>query len=231
MLELDRTLTLMLNGSQSLIVDGIAWTATQTATWLPLALVLLYVVIRNNELGGACRLIVGIALSVLIADQVASSVFKPLVARYRPTNDPQIMYLLDVVRGYRGGLYGFFSSHAANTFAVATLVSLAVRRRSMTVALFSWALLNCWSRVYLGVHYVGDLTVGAIWGAITGYVIYRLLIRGKSAPLTASLEVNADAQQSATPSVPYSLHTVRVFVFFLLLTYVYVLVRALFFVA
>ena len=229
MLELDRTLTLMLNGSHSLLVDGMAWTATQTTTWLPLAVVLLYVVIRNNELGGALRIIIGIALSILVADQVASSLFKPLVARFRPTNDPQIMYLVDVVRGYRGGQYGFFSSHAANTFAVATFVSLAVRSRSMAAALFSWALLNCWSRVYLGVHYVGDLTVGAIWGALTGYAFYRLLVRRPAAAPTVPPRGNAHSVP--TPFTPYSPRTVRVFVFSLLLTCVYVLVRALFFIA
>lgn len=229
MLELDRTLTLMLNGSHSLLVDGMAWTATQTTTWLPLAVVLLYVVIRNNELGGALRIIIGIALSILVADQVASSVFKPLVARFRPTNDPQIMYLVDVVRGYRGGQYGFFSSHAANTFAVATFVSLAVRSRSMAAALFSWALLNCWSRVYLGVHYVGDLTVGAIWGALTGYAFYRLLVRRPAAAPT--VPPSGERPLGPTPFTPYSPRTVRVFVFSLLLTCVYVLVRALFFIA
>lgn len=229
MLELDRTLTLMLNGSHSLLVDGMAWTATQTTTWLPLAVVLLYVVIRNNELGGALRIIIGIALSILVADQVASSVFKPLVARFRPTNDPQIMYLVDVVRGYRGGQYGFFSSHAANTFAVATFVSLAVRSRSMAAALFSWALLNCWSRVYLGVHYVGDLTVGAIWGALTGYAFYRLLVRQHALAPTVTAPTNAPTEQTSPPLLPYNPRTVRVFIFSLLLTYIYVLIRALFF--
>ncbi len=230
MLELDKTLTLMLNGSNSLLVDGIAWTATQTATWLPLAVVLLYVIIRNNEIGGVWRMVLGIALSILVADQVASSVFKPLVARFRPANDPAIMYLVDVVRGYRGGMYGFFSSHAANTFAVATFVSFAVRSRSLSAALYSWALLNCWSRVYLGVHYVGDLLVGALWGTLVGYTFYRLLIHKR---VTAPVP-NASASSAIQPPVyspAYNPHTLRAFVFALLLTYLYVLLRALFFVA
>ena len=104
---MDQAITLLLNGSSSLYLDGIAWTATQTTTWLPLAIVLLYVVIQANDLRGILRIIICISLCIALADQVASSVFKPLVARWRPTHDPYIMYMVDIVRGYRGGNYGF----------------------------------------------------------------------------------------------------------------------------
>lgn len=104
---MDRQLTLLLNGSQSLFLDGLAWTATRTITWIPLAIVLLYVVVRDNNLRGVWHILLGIALSILLADQMASSVFKPWVARWRPSHNPEIMYLVDVVNGYRGGNYGF----------------------------------------------------------------------------------------------------------------------------
>ena len=142
---MDQAITLLLNGSSSLYLDGIAWTATQTTTWLPLAIVLLYVVIQANDLRGILRIIICISLCIALADQVASSVFKPLVARWRPTHDPYIMYMVDIVRGYRGGNYGFFSSHAANTMAVATFVTLLMRRKTLSYWLGSWVLLNCCS--------------------------------------------------------------------------------------
>jgi len=176
-LQADRALTLWLNGSDSLFMDGIAWTATSTAVWMPLAVALLYTIIRNNDLPDIFLIILSVALGILIADQVASSLFKPMVARLRPSHDPELMYLVQTVNGYRGGLYGFFSSHASNTFAVATFLTLLLRRRGVALVLFAWALLNCWTRVYLGVHYVGDLLVGAAFGAMTGTCMFCLYRR------------------------------------------------------
>lgn len=164
MLELDQQLTLFLNGSESLYLDRLALTATHTLTWLPAGVVLLYVLIRNNTLRGVVATVLGLAFCILVADQVASGVCKPLFARFRPTNDPMLMYVVDVADGYRGGRYGFFSSHAANTMAVATFIHLLVRSRSLAFWMYSWALLNCWTRAYLGVHYVGDLLAGTLWG-------------------------------------------------------------------
>lgn len=178
-LQADRALTLWFNGSESAFVDGLAWTATSTAVWIPFAAALLYAIIRNNDLSDIFLIILSVACSILIADQVASSLFKPMVARFRPSHDPELMYLIQTVNGYCGGLYGFFSSHASNTFAVATFMSMLLRRKSVALILFAWAMLNCWTRVYLGVHYVGDLLAGAAFGTLTGacmfYLCHRLI--------------------------------------------------------
>lgn len=225
-LQLDQSLTLLLNGSHSLYADGLAWTLTQTVTWLPVAVVLLYVLIRNNELRGVVAAVAGIALCVLLADQVASSVFKPLVERWRPSNDPYIMYAVDVVNGYRGGRYGFFSSHAANTVAVATFVSLVVRFRPLTWWLASWALLNCWSRVYLGVHYVGDLTVGVLWGLAVGWGIYSLMRR--YTPALIARQQTYGARPNFTRA-GYSTASLHLLIAGLGLSYLYAALRAFFF--
>lgn len=191
--HIDRAVTLWLNGSDSLFLDGVAMTATTTSTWIPAAVILLYVIIHNNEMKHIGLMVAGIALCVLIADQGASSVCKPFFARLRPTHNPEIAMLVDVVHGYRGGLYGFISSHAANTVSVALFVSLIIKRREVSWALASWALLNCWTRVYLGVHYVGDLLCGALWGALVGWGIYKLYLRLSGDTANRSLRSYSDS--------------------------------------
>lgn len=221
---LDRTLTLFFNGSQSLYVDGLAWTATQTSTWLPLAVILFYVFLRNNTLSGTARIVLSFALCILLADQVASSLFKPMVARWRPTNNPEFMYMVDVVRSYRGGNYGFFSSHAANTMAVATFVALLLKSRSVTYWLYSWVILNCWTRVYLGVHYIGDLTVGCIWGALVGWGIYRLLIEKWQ---KQNLQNGSMFVSSCTTATGYTQRSLHIFIASILITYLFIAFKAL----
>ena len=231
-LLLDRYITLFFNGSQSLYIDGLAWYVTQTSTWLPLILVFLYIVIKNNDLSGVFRVVAGIALCILLADQVASSVFKPLVARWRPTNDPIIMYMVDVVRGYRGGSYGFFSSHAANTMAVATFLAFLVRNRQFSIWVYSWSLFNCWSRIYLGVHYFGDLLVGCLWGGLVGWSMYRLIVYKYNVKMLQQNQLceNGIAKVNVVPSQSgYSISSIHCFIVALWLTYFYIIFRALFF--
>lgn len=226
LLHLDEIFTLALNGSTSLYVDGLAWTVTHTITWIPVAVILLYVIIRNNDLPGVLLTLLALALCILFADQMASTVFKPMVARYRPTNDPLIMYSMDVVNGYRGGRYGFFSSHAANTMAVATFVALVVRHRTLTLWLFSWALLNCWSRVYLGVHYVGDLLVGTIWGIFVGWAVWRIWQHYFERYSTRNMLF---ALRQGFTTTGYSLSSAHLLVASLALSYLAIAFHALFF--
>ncbi|MBQ4006954.1 MAG: phosphatase PAP2 family protein, partial [Muribaculaceae bacterium] len=75
------------------------------------------------------------------------------------------------------GMYGFVSSHAANSFAVATLISFIMRQRLVTFSLFTWAVLQCYSRMYLGVHFLGDLICGALLGCVSAWLVYALLHR------------------------------------------------------
>ena len=170
----DQELLLKINGSDSLFWDGFMWIATSTSTWIPVAIALLYVIFKNNKIKEALLIIGMLALVITLADQIASGICKPYFARFRPTRDPELMYLVDVVNGYRGGSYGFTSSHAANMFAVFVFLSLTIRSWSLAGTLFFWAVLNAYSRMYLGVHYPGDILFGTLTGIIVGILVYRL---------------------------------------------------------
>jgi len=179
LIHLDKELLLMVNGSDSALLDYIVMTLTNAKTWIPLYLGLFYVVVMTHKpnVREILLILAAAGLCVLLAGTVDDTIVKPLVARWRPTHDPEIGALVDVVDGYRGGNYGFFSAHASNTFSIALFFSLLMRNRLFTVFMVCWSLTNCWTRLYLGVHYPGDITVGLLWGALVGYGVYRLYCR------------------------------------------------------
>ena len=112
-------------------------------------------------------------LAVGLADYISSGLIKPLVCRLRPTHEPAIMDTLHLVNNYRGGWFGFVSSHAANTLACALLFCL-VWRKPAAYWLMLWVALNCYSRMYLGVHYLGDILGGLAVGCLTAGLAYLL---------------------------------------------------------
>ena len=173
LIDFDRWLLLAVNGSSSLYFDGVVKVLTTATTWIPLYLALFYLVMKNNGSVRKIFFIVGCAgLCYLFAGAVDDGIVKPLVARWRPTHDEVIGWQVDVVNGYRGGKYGFFSAHACNTFSIAVFFSLLVRSRLLTVGLVFWSFVNCWTRLYLGVHFPGDILVGLLWGGIVGTAVY-----------------------------------------------------------
>lgn len=177
-IQYDKQLLLMVNGSDSLFMDYLILTLTNAKTWIPLYIGLFYVVLKTNKnVRDVLLILTAAGLCYLLAGAVDDGIVKPLVARWRPTHDPEIGSLVDVVNGYRGGKYGFFSAHAANTFSIAIFFSLLMRQRMLTFFLVGWSLLNCYTRLYLGVHYPGDITVGLLWGGFVGWLVYQLYRR------------------------------------------------------
>ena len=184
-IDFDKQLLLMLNGSESLFLDSMVMTLTTAWMWVPLYISLLIIVIKNSDTSVRILLTIASAgLCVLLAGTIDDTIVKPLVGRWRPTRDPEIGLLVDIVDGYRGGDYGFFSAHAANTFSIAIFFSWLVRSRLLTVALVLWSLTNCWTRLYLGVHFPGDILVGLCWGGLVGTGVYFLFYRYLIAKLT-----------------------------------------------
>ena len=224
LIELDKQLLLLLNGSQSLYFDGLVKILTTAATWILLYISLFYMVLKNNDSMQKILLIVACAgLCVFFAGSLDDMIVKPMVARWRPTHDPQIGVLVDVVNGYRGGNFGFFSAHASNTFSIAVFISLLVRSRVLTIALVGWSLINCWTRMYLGVHYPGDILVGLLWGGTVGTLVYLLYYR-----INRRLSNGMTFVSSQYTTTGYQQREIDIVICVLLFTIIYALIRACF---
>ena len=174
LIDIDTDALLAINGMHDTFQDALWWMVSAKWSSLLIVLALVWILLHQNR-RHALMVLAMIAIAIVLADQIASGLIKHLVERLRPTREPSLSNMLHIVNDYRGGMYGFVSSHAANSFAAATLVSLIMRRRLVLFSLFLWALLQCYSRVYLGVHYPGDILGGCIVGMLVGCIVWCLM--------------------------------------------------------
>jgi undecaprenyl-diphosphatase len=172
--DIDADALLAVNGLHDLFQDAFWWMVSAKWSSLLMVLALVWILLRQNR-RHALLVLAMLVLAVLMADQVSSGLIKHLVERLRPTHDPSLESMVHVINGYRGGLYGFVSSHAANFFAVSTFLSLVMRQRWVAFSLFTWALLQCYSRMYLGVHYPGDILGGIVVGVLAGWLVWCIM--------------------------------------------------------
>lgn len=173
--DMDMQVLSLFNGSDNIMLDQMVQILTSGLTWIPLYVMLFFVVMRNNETMGQIALVVGSAIfCVLLADGLVDGIIKQLAERWRPSNDPTFKYMVQVVDDIRLKGYSFCSAHAANTMSLAVFFSLLIRSKLLTTTLVTWSLINCWTRLYLGVHYPSDILCGMIIGIIVGILVYLL---------------------------------------------------------
>ena len=189
LLHIDTEILLAINGWHAPWADLLMWIISAKATWIPLYLLLIGLLVWRyrqpaptpikwlQKVPACVVMIVVIGVAVGAADFIASGILKDWVARPRPTRVPELEGVLHLVNGYKSGQYGFVSSHAANTMAVALLFSLIWRNKIATCGLMLWVAANCYSRMYLGVHYPTDILGGLIVGSLVAVVGYWLLDR------------------------------------------------------
>ena len=189
LLHIDTEILLAINGWHAPWADTLMWIVSAKTTWIPLYLLLIGLLVWRycqpaptpikwlQKVPACVVMIVVIGLAVGAADFIASGILKDWVARPRPSRVPELEGVLHLVNGYKSGQYGFVSSHAANTMAVALLFSLIWRNKIATVGLMFWVAANCYSRMYLGVHYPTDILGGLIVGSLVAVGGYWLLGR------------------------------------------------------
>lgn len=171
----DVKLFLFLNGLHTEWLDRVMVAITEMWPWIPIYLLLLYMVFRQYGKRG-WWILLAVALVILCSDQLSAHVCKPLFHRLRPCFNPELEGLVHLPKGLPGGRFGFVSSHAANTFAVATFLTFALRKGYRPIGwwLYAWAFIASYSRIYVGVHYPGDILAGAALGILIGWVVWSL---------------------------------------------------------
>ena len=220
--DMDMQVLSIFNGSDNIMLDQMVQILTSGLTWIPLYVMLFFVVMRNNETMGQIALVVGSAIfCVLFADGLVDGIIKQLAERWRPSNDPTFKYMVQVVDDIRLKGYSFCSAHAANTMSLAVFFSLLIRSKLLTITLVIWSLINCWTRLYLGVHYPSDILCGMIIGIIVGILVYLLYYK---IYIRISPKINYISNQYT--STGYDHDDIDKAMVILMLTLVYVVTRS-----
>ena len=170
--NIDHFLLLFFNGLNAPGLDQIMFFISSKWFWLPIIILFVVLIVRKYR-GKFWIPLLAAIICFAITDQ-ASHLTKESMKRYRPTHNIEMSEKIHVVNDYRGGQYGFFSGHAANSFGLALITLLFVRHKYYTYLLIAWAILVSYSRMYLGVHYPSDILVGAVVGAVVAFGLWRL---------------------------------------------------------
>jgi undecaprenyl-diphosphatase len=180
--QIDRAIVLAINGLHNPFLDEVMWWVSARITWIPLYLILLYLAYTKLSKKQLAWFIVLVISAIALTDLASVHLFKNIFLRYRPSHnllltDQLHYYEMKPSEWYRGGQYGFVSSHAANYFALMTSVLLVFKGTypKLKWYLFGIGLLICFSRIYLGVHYLSDVIVGGLLGALIALIVYRLV--------------------------------------------------------
>lgn len=174
--DFDREIFLFLNGLHQPWLDQAMFYMTKAVFWIPVYILLLYLIAKTYSWKIMLWSLLGLAVVITLGDRISVELFKEVFQRYRPSRNLEIGPIVHVVNDYRGGLYGFVSSHATNFFAISTYVALLLRKRYPLIVplLILWASFICYTRIYLGVHYPSDILAGSLLGTTIGFSVYKL---------------------------------------------------------
>lgn len=167
-LQLDRQALLALNFDGGTVMDTLMWWASDKLIWAPLYLLLIVLLWRRYGWRQTLAAVAMVVLAVVLADQICN-LFKHNLPKFRPTHTPELEGLVHTVRGYRGGLYGTVSAHAATVTSVAVFGSVLLKRWWWTALSCVWVAVVCYSRIYLGAHFPMDILCGITLGALLGW--------------------------------------------------------------
>lgn len=173
--NIDRDLFLWLNGNHAVWLDSIMFFVSSNFFWLPVIVVAIGLIV--NKYGKKAWLPILLLIFTYICTEQITNLVKHAVERYRPSHNIEIQHLVHTIRGYTGGMYGFFSAHAANSFGLALLSAIFIKNRYYTIAVLAWAIIVSYSRIYLGVHYPSDIVVGATVGIIVSGLFILLYVK------------------------------------------------------
>ena len=169
---LDTKVFLELNQLHAPFCDYFMSAFSGKVIWVPMYATVAYLMFKNLSWKVALSFLIAIALIIALSDMTCAKVIRPFAERLRPANiENPISHMVHIVENYRGGAYGFPSCHAANSFAFVTFLAMIIKNRLLLAFAFSWAVVNCYSRIYLGVHYTGDIIVGALVGSIIAWLV------------------------------------------------------------
>ncbi|MCR9171701.1 MAG: phosphatase PAP2 family protein [bacterium] len=180
--SIDRSIVLSVNSWNTPFLDELFWLVSAKLTWIPFYLFLLFLFFRKSDWKNSGVFLLCAIIAVGLSDFTSSQIIKDSVMRYRPSHHALLteqlhFYSFSDSEFYKGGQYGFVSSHAANFFAVCTFAWLALKNWYPKIGwlVFSIAVLVSFSRLYLGVHYLSDLIGGALLGTTFAWLIHRFL--------------------------------------------------------
>ena len=177
--KIDHSIVLLINSCNTPILDEIMWVISSKTVWIPFYLFLIYLAKKKMVWRDVIVFVICAIVCVVFSDLISNYCFKNVFERYRPSHNKLLNYKLHLYQMssgdiYRGGQYGFISSHAANFFAVAIFVGLALKKyySKLIFILIAVATIVCLSRIYLGVHYFSDVFVGALVGSLIAMILY-----------------------------------------------------------